>query len=173
VNIDELARLAGTSCWMEQQLFAVLGGWSKSLAVPQAKALVASHSAQHAWHAQLWRDRIPAINGSDGYEFVDAAPAHERAIALLRNDHVSDGQRLAALYLVVVPSMVEGYHRHLDATDPVVDGSTIRVLNLIVADERVAVEAGEELVRSLTGKDEFEVAQYVAEMTAIMERSPR
>jgi hypothetical protein len=171
VNIDELAQRAGWGSWMEHQLFVVLGGWTKTLAIPQAKAMVGSHSSQHAWHAQLWRDRIPAINGSDGAHFIVGTDVDVRAIALLHKDSATDIQRLAAMYHVVMPSVLDGYRRHLGAIDPMVDGSTARVLQLIVADEVAAVCAGQQLVQSFmtTTDDEVATADYVAKMTSAME----
>ena len=59
------ARLVGSYQWVERRLFEVLGSWVASEPVPEAQVLFDVYSQQHAWHAELFADRLPALDSVD------------------------------------------------------------------------------------------------------------
>jgi hypothetical protein len=151
MKIDELGRAVGNLCWIERRLFALLGGWASSLPVVEAKAMVATHSAQHGWHSQLWRERIPEANGADGEVLV--ACRDERtaeAFALLQLvDDVEPLALLSGVYAVVLPWLARQVEQLISSTSIDTDPTTIRICSLVGADVRLASREGDELVQGL------------------------
>ncbi len=47
--------------WCEQRLSAALGGWVATIPELDVKTLLGPHCYQHAWHADLWRQRLPEL----------------------------------------------------------------------------------------------------------------
>jgi hypothetical protein len=151
VNIDELGRAIGHLCWVERQLFSLLGSWASALPVVEAKAMLGTHSAQHAWHAQLWRDRIPEPNGADGERLVDGthSPAAEVLAVLSLDDGVEPLARMAGVYVVLLPWLAREVEAVIAGTSVDTDATTVRICSLVGADVRLASRDGDELVQSL------------------------
>jgi len=150
-SLADAARVVGGYVWLEEQLFEILGGWVPSVAEPEVKLHLAADSQQHAWHASLWRDRLPALRELDAEAFVaPAGPSLEACVAALRAAPTTI-ERLAGVYRVVVPRQVAAYQRHLEEASPVADGPTIRALQLVLADELADWRAGELLVQGVLG----------------------
>ena len=63
--LEVQARLVGSYQWVERRLFEVLGSWVGSEPVPEAQVLFDVYSQQHAWHAELFADRLPALDSVD------------------------------------------------------------------------------------------------------------
>ena len=63
--LDVQARLVGSYQWVERRLFEVLGAWVASEPVSEARVLFDVYSQQHAWHAELFADRLPALDSVD------------------------------------------------------------------------------------------------------------
>ena len=47
---------------MEELLFETLGRWARELPEPAVKRVLATWCHRHAWHAELWRGRLPGID---------------------------------------------------------------------------------------------------------------
>jgi hypothetical protein len=94
---------------------------------------------RHAWHAELWRDRLPAIAIDGEGDDVEGWIAPVRAALA---DVNRSAEALAALRESVLPALEAAVAEHRDAIDPLLDGPTARVLDLVGADltaERVAL----------------------------------
>ena len=65
LSLEAQARLVGSYQWVERRLFEVLGSWVASEPVPEAQVLFDVYSQQHAWHAELFADRLPALDSVD------------------------------------------------------------------------------------------------------------
>ena len=65
LTLDHSARLAGGFRWVEQRLFEVMGKWSLTYPDPSVQIFLDTYSLRHGWHADLWRDRLPVMAGSD------------------------------------------------------------------------------------------------------------
>ena len=137
LTIDELARWARRWIAVEELLFETLGRWTRELPEPAVKRVMATWCHRHAWHAELWRERLPSIDGLDGDgDDVDAwiAPMG----AALQDVRTSE-EAIAALRESVLPALEAAVSEHRDAIDPLLDGPTARVLDLVGAD--LATEA--------------------------------
>jgi hypothetical protein len=69
-TIEQSARRIGRHAWLEMRLFEVLGRWSGTVPDPRARAAFATHSRQHAWHAELWHGLLPAVPHLGAAELV-------------------------------------------------------------------------------------------------------
>ncbi|MDA8147370.1 MAG: hypothetical protein M0Z93_01150 [Actinomycetota bacterium] len=174
LSLAEAAAVVGGYVWIERQLAAAVGAWATRLALPAVQVHLAAQSGRHGWHAELWAERLPRLDGLN----VEAlcrppSPAVGEVIGALdplRRERVREPERggpsrtdeppeggtgpgalpfLAGLYRVVLPRLVVSYQAHLRAASPVSDGPVIRALRLVVADELEDWHDGELLVQRL------------------------
>lgn len=87
-TIEQSARRIGHHAWVEMRLFEVLGRWSGTVSDPRVRAVFATHSRQHAWHAELWHGLLPALPHLPAAELV--AP-DEAAAAIVASLEALDG----------------------------------------------------------------------------------
>jgi hypothetical protein len=136
VGIHELAGVTARAIAIELVLFEAFGRWISTTSQASAKPALAAASRRHAWHAELWRERFPAIPDAD----VDGAVAGERATlsaliaALATFDALPSGPGRLAVTDYVTTELGREYRTALAANDPLVDAPTTRVLTLILAD---------------------------------------
>jgi hypothetical protein len=151
LSIDATAALVGQACWVESACFAVLGGWVPRVPEPVAKLLVARHSRDHGWHAELLAEVLPSTRAHHRAALV--APGDERwpaAIEAVRGP--ADGgtvERLAGFYQALLPRLVAGYDRTLETLSPWSDGPVARRLRLVADDERADLAEGLAVLESL------------------------
>jgi hypothetical protein len=131
-TLEELGRRARRWIAVEDLLFETLGRWARELPEPAVKRMLATWCHRHAWHAQLWRDRLPTVErlAGDGDD-VEAWIAPLRAALL---DVNTSAEAIAALSVSVLPALEAAVTEHRDAIDSVLDGPTARVLDLVGAD---------------------------------------
>lgn len=133
-GIEALARRCDRYRWWEQQLFAVLGEASRTDTQPARRAVLASHSQHHGWHAELWAARRPTV-----FEPADLAGALGDVIAALD---------VAGAYAVVLPALADAYRDHRAHTDPRLDAPTARCLDLVLADVEADLAEGRRWFRA-------------------------
>lgn len=154
--LGRTAELVGAYRWVELALYRALGEWSVSIPLPEAQLVLAEQSARHAWHAELWADRLPVLDGVDPDALTaPPGPAASVLAALVgAEDAALPGvlPRLAGLYRVVLPRLVVTYRDHLARTVPATDGPTARALRLVLADEEEDWRVGERLVQRLLSR---------------------
>jgi hypothetical protein len=172
LSLHALARLVGSYQWVERRLFEILGSWVASEPVPEAQVLFDVYSQQHAWHAELFAQRIPVLDSVDPDTHV-LAPSVEvdRMLAVLAgaspdDEHSAAGTlidpgrgsgtasggtlpRLVGMGRVVLPRLVTGYTLHLRRLLPVVDAPMSRCLRLVLRDETEQWQALEALTQAL------------------------
>ena len=158
--LDATAALVGGYRWIEQALFSLLGSWVTDAPLPEVQVHLDAQSARHAWHAELWAERLPVRDGVDP-DSLSVAPSPVDAVLAALAGHQGEGDvpdvlpRLAGLYRVVLPRLVVTYRRHLEMTSSITDGPLIRALRQVLADEIEDWHAGELLVQRLvTGSDQ-------------------
>lgn len=84
LSLEAQAQLVGAYQWVERRLFEVLGAWVGTEPVPEAQALFDIYSQQHAWHAELFFDRLPALDSVDPATLtVSPTAGVERALLVL------------------------------------------------------------------------------------------
>ena len=161
-TLEASALRIGRYRWIEMRLFEALGGWVAGLPEFDAKALLATHSRHHGWHAELWHDLLPVLPTTDGGHpgagtpIEDWAPPpsdeHLAAFAAALTEPRAPGltlEKLVGVYRVALPHTIVTYTRHLRAASSVADGPTTRALRLVLSDELDHWRDGEMLLQSL------------------------
>jgi hypothetical protein len=149
LTLDEGARLAGGYRWAEASLFSVLGGWVVSTPEIPVKLTLDRHSQHHAWRAQQWWDRLPALVEVDRESLV--VPLWSGLGAVMDSLPGLEGTvpRLAAAYRVALPRLATAYESHLSRASAAADGSTVRTLQIVGRDLADDWREGELLLQSL------------------------
>jgi hypothetical protein len=148
------AAVVGGYRWVEQRLFELTGRWAAEAPVPRVQVHLDEVSAQHGWHAELWADRLPVLDGVDHGALTRPPDAAVEAVFDALGDPSGGADllgRLAGVHRVVLPRLLASYELHLERTVPVSDGPVARVLRLVIADDRTAAAAGLAALESLVG----------------------
>jgi len=173
VPLEAQARMVGAYQWVERRLFEVLGAWGSAEVVPEVQVLFDVYSQQHAWHAQLFGERLPVLDAMDSAALVvspstgvermlselsgGARPGGGPAITGRLMGEGSPGSggsggtllRLVGLARAVLPRLVTGYVLHLRRVAPVADAALARSLRLVLRDETEQWQALEALAQTL------------------------
>ena len=143
---EATARTLGGYAWLEARLFEILGAWVGDVPEPEVKLQLAADSHHHAWHATLWRERLPVSQGTDEH-LVAAGDARWVSFLTAFEGSPTTVERLTALYRVLLPRQVASYQEHLDTASAITDGPTIRALELVLTDELADWRRGERLLQ--------------------------
>ncbi len=130
-TIDDLTTRVRRWVGLEELLFETLGRWARELPEPPVKRVMATWCHRHAWHAELWRGRLPVIPNHHADDEGDTwlNPLRD---SLARVG--STGDAIAVLFGPVLQALEDAVNEHRDAIDPRVDGPTARILDLVSAD---------------------------------------
>ncbi|MGH9224796.1 MAG: hypothetical protein ACRD2W_13705 [Acidimicrobiales bacterium] len=148
MNAVALRIAAGHYAWLERRLFEVLGGWVPSVREPEAKMLLRAQSFEHAWHADLWEEL--AVERPAG-PWAGPVGASLKAVVEVVAAPSETVERLAGVYRVVLPRLVDAYGAISDAAVPASDGPLVRAVGLMLADDVPAIEDAERLLGELAG----------------------
>ncbi|HUI04510.1 MAG TPA: hypothetical protein VLZ77_13285 [Acidimicrobiales bacterium] len=177
VSLHTHARLVGAYQWMERRLFEVLGSWVSSEPVAEARIMFDLYSQQHAWHAELFAERLPALDQVDP-DTLTVPPSVEvdRVLSALAGELPAgdaaappdpDGAvfvaprpgagipaggtllRLVGLGRVVLPRLAAGYGLHLRRASTLSDAPVRRSLRMVLHDEIEQWRALEALTQAL------------------------
>jgi hypothetical protein len=139
-SMEMLARRVRRWIAVEDLLFETLGRWAREFGEPAARRVFGTWCHRHAWHAELWRARLPTVDAlTADHDDVEAWIAPLRVA--LEGVNTSD-EAVAAMRESVLPALEAAVTEHRDATDPLLDGPTARTLDLVAADltaERAAL----------------------------------
>ena len=172
-TLDAQARHTGHCCWVEMRAFELLGAWSASVPEPEVKAMVATHSRQRAWHAELWHDLLPTAGdgGIEGF-ITPANPGVEAFVEALAQPEAPERtiEKLAGAYRVLTPRTVAAYTEQLADASPITDGPAIRALRLVLADQVEHWREGEAMLQALlrSGRDVDRAAGHQARLEALL-----
>jgi hypothetical protein len=155
MTLDGLGRFAGACAWIERRLFEVVGGWVPTEAVPEAQVMFDVYSQQHAWHADLFSERVPALDSVDPTTLI-VAPGAEvdqmfSSLAGGAGVQAAGGTllRLVGLGRVVLPRLVVGHAVALRRASAVSEAPLRRCLRLVLRDETEQWQAVEALIETL------------------------
>jgi len=143
--------------WAQQQLSAALGGWVATIPELDVKAMLGPHCYQHAWHADLWRLRLPELKEPD--ENRASPPNPEFAAFMEELTSPDDGdqtiEKLVGVYRVLVPHLLAVYTFHQKVTSDIVDAPTVRILGFMLDDLHTQLVEGEMMIQDLASTMEL------------------
>lgn len=147
---ESVERIVGYR-WAQQQISAALGGWVATIPELDVKAMLGPHCYQHAWHADLWRQRLPELKEANEHR---AEPANDAFAAFMtRLTAPDDGdqtiEKLVGVYRVLVPHLLATYTFHRHVTSDIVDAPTVRLLGFVLGDLHQQVAEGEMMIQDL------------------------
>jgi hypothetical protein len=136
-TIDDLAARASRWIALEDLLFET-----------PVKRLLATWCHRHAWHAELWRARLPHIPArTDGPDHTDDVAAWIAPLQRVLSDPgtaTTTAAKLAVIADSLLAAMQSALDEHRAAIDDRLDGPTSRILDLLGTDlaaERRALDA--------------------------------
>jgi len=150
LELGQAAELLGTYCFVERRLFELTGAWSVEVDLPRVQVHLDELSQQHAWHAELWAERLPVLAGVEPETLIGPAAAPGAARVLDDLEQAGSAlERMAGLHRCVLPRLLATYGRHLRRAIPATDAPVVRALRLVRTDELAAWQLGESLLQSL------------------------
>jgi Protein of unknown function (DUF455) len=145
--IENSERLANYR-YLEEQLMEMIAGWSQTTPQLALKAAFGYHVFDHAQAAQLLGDRLQQLRSGSGR----GRPATDELAHLCEyvwnlEDVV---ERLVAVYAVLEPHLVSTFVYHADATDPLTDTPTVRLLRQLGGVDQSHIAWGQAILDSFT-----------------------
>src|SRR5947207_1855850 len=148
VSVKENSQRLANYRYLEVQLMEIVGGWSHTTPQLAFKAAFGYQVYDHAQAADMLGERLWQLrSGRERQE-----PATDDFARLC--EHVwglaDTIDRLVAVYRVLEPHLVSTYVYHADATDPLADAPTTRLLRSLAAIDQSHVAWGQAVLDSLT-----------------------
>ena len=147
-TVRENAQRLANYRYLEIQLMELLGGWSHTTPQLAFKAAFGYHVYDHAQAADMLGERLEQLRSWRARE----EPATDEFAHLCEHIWNLDTtiDRLVAVYRVLEPHLVSTYVYHADATDPLTDTPTARLLRHLASIGQSHVAWGQAVLDSLT-----------------------
>ena len=123
LGIVELVDVCATMRESSIELFTVLGGWVATTRPGELQRLFAEACHRHAWHAELWERRLPAIPG-----------AHAGATPTTDRSQVDGDDARRDRYRAELSTLEDELRAVRARIDPALDPSTARTIDLVGRD---------------------------------------
>lgn len=134
MDIETTSRLAGQFCWVETQLFEILGSWLHDSAFDADDIVrIGDRCTRHGEHAQAWRSRVATIPSVNIDALIAPSPAHVMLIAELRDTSNAANVRLVSYDEAIASHLVPEYEHLRGRIDAALDGPTARLLDHAIA----------------------------------------
>lgn len=151
-SVKENSQRLANYRYLEIQLMEMIGGWSHTTPQLAYKATFGYHVYDHAQAADLLGERLEQLRSGR----TSQEPATDDFARLC--EHVwllpDTIERLVAVYRVLEPHLVSSYVYHADATDPLADTPTVRLLRQLAALAQSHVAWGQAVLEGLTRSSE-------------------
>lgn len=157
-DLHDRSRRIGVWAWCERQLFAALGSWAQTTPDPVVAVFFGEMARRHAWHAELFFDRLPELASVDAEQLV--APPGPASAALFQSISEGTGEsgsdqgptalaRLVAAHRVVLPLLVGEYQAARSTVSVVAEPSLGRALDLVLRDDQEEWARAQPLLQTL------------------------
>src|SRR5512146_1431590 len=150
--VRENSRRLSNYRYLEIQLMEMIAGWSHTTPQIAYKAAFGYHVYDHAQAADLLGERLGQLRSSRERQ----EPATDEFARLCEYTwSLPDTiERLAAVYRVLEPHLVSTYVYHADATDPLADAPTVRLLRQLAGMGQSHIAWGQAVLEGLTRSTE-------------------
>src|SRR3954451_15291456 len=147
-SVSENSKRLSNYRYLEIQLMEMIGGWCHTTPQLAFKATFGYHVYDHARNADLLAERLQQLRS--GRERED--PANSDFAHLCEDvwNLESTIDRLVAVYRVLEPHLVSTYVYHADATDPLIDTPSVRLLRQLASMGQSHVAWGQAVLEGLT-----------------------
>ena len=166
-SVSENSKRLSNYRYLEIQLMEMIGGWCHTTPQLAFKATFGYHVYDHARNADMLAERMQQLRSGRDRE----DPGNSEFARLC--EHVwnleSTVDRLVAVYRVLEPHLVSTYVYHADATDPLADTPTVRLLHQLAGTDQAHIAWGQAVLDSLT-QDPGERKRALAVQADIEER---
>jgi hypothetical protein len=165
-TIEELAERCGNYCWLENRLFALTGDRASVPATgdPAIRVFLSEMSAQHAFLAALWFDRLPVRAGVDPAGLVVPPPGGAGAALDLLEEEADLAIVLVGLVEQFLPRLFETYEEHRGQASPVSEAPVRAVLELAAFRGGQEFRRGSDLIRR--GDASAEASEKMADLVS-------
>lgn len=163
-SLAEKARRLSNFRYLEMEMMECLAGWSQSIVHIPLRIGFGFGMYTHAVHC---RDLAWALNNLKRAHFQTVAPSNE-FVRLCECIWLAESPllRLVGIYRVLKPHLISAYQYHIEATDPISDAHSVRVLQACLNDHIADVAWGNAMIEKLanTGSLRQEALLYQAEL---------
>ena len=166
-SVSENSKRLSNYRYLEIQLMEMIGGWCHTTPQLACKATFGYHVYDHARNADLLAERLEQLRS--GREREDPANSEFAHLCEYVWNLESTVDRLVAVYRVLEPHLVSTYVYHADATDPLADTPTVRLLHQLAGIDQSHIAWGQAVLDSLT-QDPAERKRALAVQAEIEER---
>lgn len=151
-TVKENAQRLANYRYLEVQLMEMIAGWSHTTPQLAFKATFGYHVYDHAQAADLLGERLYQLRS--GRERAEPATDEFAHLCEYVWNLATPLERLVAVYRVLEPHLVSTYVYHADATDPLTDTPTVRLLRQLGAMAQSHVAWGQAVIEALTTSPE-------------------
>jgi uncharacterized ferritin-like protein (DUF455 family) len=148
--------------YLEIQIVELMGGWVESIPEAEVKVSFGRQIYQDVVHADVIGKRLPELKARQ-VRYHAIAPS-DGFVAILEKIWYAKHtpQRLAALYRVLKPGLVDALTEHLSSIGLPEDEPTERILRSIIEAERDDIEWGEKVIAKLVNNNPILVQELEA-----------
>ena len=147
-NVKRLVRYA----WIQKRAMETGLYWLNPTPEWEVKEALSLHLYQDAEHARLIRARVSEMRNPPPRMDVSPDAALDRFFdeLLASRDTL---EKVAGLYGVLRPALLDAYRAHYDGSNPLVDFPTRRIVRFMIVEAEDAVRWGEQALAALTETD--------------------
>jgi hypothetical protein len=147
-SVRENAQRLANYRYLEVQLMEMLGGWCHTTPQIAYKATFGYHVYDHAQAADMLGERLEQLRS--GRESQEPATDEFAHLCEYIWNLPTTLERMIAVYRVLEPHLISTYVYHADATDPMTDVPTVRLLRQLAAMGQSHVAWGQAMCDAMT-----------------------
>jgi hypothetical protein len=168
LSVKERGESLATFRYIQVQLMETLARWVPTTPEMEVKLLFGAHIWDVAQHADALGKRVHELRMPLQHSLKPVEPYIEVLTELAATKET--GQRVAAIYEVMLPCLGQRYRHYLGQTDPLMDSPTVRIVERILYDHARMLQESQALrdeVPTLALADPLWVEQARAREAAI------
>jgi uncharacterized ferritin-like protein (DUF455 family) len=149
VSVQRNLELLGRYQYLEIQMMELMGSWACTIEDPEIKIAFGRQMFQDAVHADLLGKRIPELKGRSAH--FHAIPPPDAVVRIIETVWKAQGdlKRMAGLYRVLKPALIEAYTRHIGLAEIPADEPTVYILRHIAEEEKDHCAWAEKIIHRL------------------------